>query len=148
MTDVQRSDVLMFVKSESHIVAVLPPDYQNEAIASTRSTGGYTFPPITGHASGGGQAAWGESLGGRPIHQTELPADEEMALDRVARALAAKAGRLHVVDVGKQSSLRRYIEDRLHHLTNFPVLVRPDGRRLEGCSSFTDSNLAKFLADA
>jgi hypothetical protein len=149
-SQVDPGDVLLYVKSEDHIRCVLPPDAHDEAIAASRASGYYTFWPggWAGHATGSSQALYMGSLGNKPVLDKELPEDEVEAIRRVGAAIAAKSKRLHIVDVGTESSLRRYIEEHLHHLKRFPVLVRPDGRRLEGCDEFTDEKLESFLTDA
>ncbi len=53
---------------------------------------------------------------------------------------------LHLVDVGKESGPRKYIEEHLHHQRGFPVLLRSDGQRLEGLAELTPDKVASFLS--
>ena len=151
--ELHSSDVVMYVKSQRTILRVTPPDAVNEVMAGMEAHGYYTFGAIPGsyggHVTGGGTALFdGGRFGNKPVFDEELPEDEAEALDLVARKVQESGRRLHVVDVGRESALRRLIEDRLHHLKRFPVLLRPDGRRLEGPEDFTEARIAAFLKDA
>ncbi len=146
---VQPGDVLIYIKSEDVVRRVLPPDAHDEAIGALRSGGWYTFLPAGygGHAGTSSTAYDGPHYGYKPIMGKEVPEAEEDAIERAGATVFAHGRRLHVVDVGKESALRRLISEHLHHLKNFPVLCRPDGRRLEGADEFTQENLEKFLRD-
>jgi hypothetical protein len=142
----------MFIKTERVIRAVLPPDARDPLIAGLESHGFYTF-----NAGPGGWAGHGAILGDtafdagrmghKPILDEELPEQEVEATRLVFQVLHQRRRTVHVVDVGRQSSFHRFIEEHLHHLREFPVLVRPDGRRLEGCREFTPEKLEQFLSD-
>ena len=140
-------DVLMYVKSENVIRMVLPPDAQDEALRRLRANGYDTY--FAGSSVYGARGGFGSGsgyFGNKAIRAKELPEPEEDAIRRVWATVRAKGLTLHLVDVGVESALRRVIEEHLHHLRNFPVLVRPDGRRLEGAQSFSEENLAEFLS--
>lgn len=147
---VDQKDVLMFVNS-LRIVRTLPLDAQDEAIRSLRDGGHYPFWAGTfgyaGHGGSGSTVFDSGRFGGKPVIEKELSPEEEEAIRLVLRLVREKGKTLHLVDVGKESALRRAFEEHLHHLRRFPVLVRPDGRRLEGIKEFTPENLEKFLAD-
>jgi hypothetical protein len=149
--NVGHEDVLMFIKSVRVIESVLPPDARDAAIGNLEKHGEYTFIPGPGYAVHGGFV--GSSvfdagrMGGSAIMDQELPEDEVEATRTVFRVAHAKGRTVHVVDVGRESSIRRYISEHVHHMTRFPVLMRPDGRRLDGSDNCTPENLAKFLAD-
>jgi hypothetical protein len=146
MTALGAQDVLMFVKSEDIIRLVLPPDAHDEALRSVHAEGFYSSPPgqFGGHMGPSSDAGY---FGSKPVREKEIPEAEAEAIRRASRAVSLRHKTLHVVDVGKESPLRRVIEEHLHQLHDFPVLMRPDGRRLEGAGNFTDENLAKFLSD-
>lgn len=86
-------------------------------------------------------------FGNKPIQERGIPEAEQESIQRVISLANDQRRPFHIVDVGKESVLRRVIEEHLHHLHRFPVLVRPDGRRLEGTENFTSENLAEFLSD-
>jgi hypothetical protein len=140
-------DVLMYIKSEETIRLVLPPDCHDEALRGLRSQGFYSVAPGPSYAFHVGTSSDVGNFGNKPILDKEIPEAETEALRRTWAAVYAKHKTLHVVDVGKESALRRVIEEHRHRLQEFPVLVRPDGRRLEGTKNFSDENLAKFLSD-
>ncbi len=143
-------DVLLYVKSEDMIRMVLPPDAGDAAIQSLRANGYYSFPmSVSGFGGhwGTGSSFDAGNFGNKPVRATELPEEEEDAIGRVWTAIHEKGKRLHIVDVGKESALRRVIDEHLHHLRTFPVLVRPDGRRLEGLENFDEKRLENFLSD-
>lgn len=146
---VQPGDVLIYIKSEDVVRRVLPSDAHDEAIGALRAGGYYTFFPAGygGHAGPSPAAYDTAHYGHKPIMGKEVPEAEEDAIERAGATVFAHGRRLHVVDVGTESALRRIISEHLHHLKNFPVLCRPDGRRLEGTDEFTQENLEKFLRD-
>jgi hypothetical protein len=150
-TKVRHEDVLMFIRSIRVIESVLPPDARDAAIANLEQQGEYTFMTGPGYAGHGGfiGASMFDAgrMGGKPVMDEELPEEEVEATRAVFRAAHAKGRTVHVVDVGRESSIRRYISEHLHHMTDFPVLMRPDGRRLDGCANCTPEKLEKFLAD-
>jgi hypothetical protein len=104
--------------------------------------------PYGGHSTGGGTAFFdGGIFANKPIYDEELPEDQADAVRRAFRTVQGAGRKLHLVDIGKESAFRRVIEEHLHHLRKFPVLVRPDGRRLEGPEECTESRLKAFLED-
>jgi hypothetical protein len=149
---VAHDDVLMFIKSTRVIEYVTPPDARDAAIAGMTQDGHYTFTAAAGSYSIHG-GIFGDTVfdsgryGNKPIFDKELPEDEARATRVVFETAHAKHRTVHVVDIGRESALREYIEEHLHHLKSFPVLMRPDGRRLEGCANCTPEKLEKFLAD-
>jgi len=148
MQAVDRRDVLMFVKSEDIIRRVLPPDAHDEALRGFHSQAYLSIPPPAalrgGHIGPGWEAGY---FGNKPVRDKEIPELEEEAIHRTVMAVHGRGKTLHIVDVGKESPLRRVIAEHLHQLHSFPVLVRPDGRRLEGVQNFSQENLEKFLSD-
>ena len=143
-------DVLLYVDSHS-IVRVLPPDAQDECVRGLQAHGFYTFSPGPfGVSVGGfsGSTVFDSSrFGNKPVRGSELSPDEQKVVQDVWKQAHAQGRHLHIVDVGKESDLHRYIQEYRHHLRRFPVLVRPDGRRLEGVEAFTPENLAHFFTD-
>lgn len=149
MAAVDPRDVLIYIRTEETVRWVLPPEAHDAAIADLRDSGYYTFRPGA-YESAPGATSTTFAAGrfqNRPVVEPDVPEDEEEAIRRAGYAVVAHGRRLHVVDVGKESALRRLIAEHLHRLRRFPVLVRPDGRRLEGADQFTDERLASFLAD-
>ncbi len=146
----QPEDVLLYVNSH-HILRTLPPGAHDEVAASLSASGSYSTPaggPNWGYHVGRSSttqdaARWG----GKPVEGDEFSEDDLAAMELVWKKIREKRKVLHIVDVGKETGFHRYIEEHRHHLTCFPVLVRPDGRRLEGLEQFTDPNLESFLAD-
>jgi hypothetical protein len=140
-------DVLMYVKSENIVRWVLPPDAQDEALRGLRSHAFYCIPPAGnwgGHMGTNFDAGY---FGNKPVRDKEIPEAEADAIRRAVTAVYGKGKKLYIVDVGKESALRRVIAEHLHHLHSFPVLMRLDGRRLEGAQNFSQENLETFLSD-
>jgi len=148
MQALDHRDVLMYVKSEDIIRRVLPPDAHDEALRDFHSQAFLAIPPPAalrgGHIGPGWEAG---HFGNKPVRDKEIPELEADAIHRAVMAVHHRGKTLYIVDVGKESALRRVIAEHLHHLHSFPVLVRPDGRRLEGADSFSDENLQRFLSD-
>ncbi len=146
-------DLILYVNSE-HIVRVLAPEYRDPAISSLRQQGYYTF--FAGTAAPVGIAVHGGynastlldsgSFGGKPIVEHELTEDEKETIRTIFRLARERGMTLHLVDVGKESWLRKLIEVHLHHLREFPVLVRPDGQRLEGVPKWSVQQIESFLS--
>jgi hypothetical protein len=148
MTELDPRDVLMYVKSEDVIRKVLPPDAHDEAIRGFRAQAFYCVPPVAANYGGHiGPAHDVGYFGNKPVIDKEIPEAEEEAVQRAMKAVYDQGKKLYIVDVGKESALRRVIEEHLHSLRDFPVLVRPDGRRLEGVRNFSPENLGRFLSD-
>lgn len=147
---VDRRDVLLYLNSY-RILRTLPPDAHDAAIRGMQQSGTYKFSPFLSWAGTGPISARPMldpgRYGNKPVSGTELTADEEAAVQLVWKLVGEKGKSVHIVDVGKESALRRFIQEHLHHLRRFPVLVRPDGRRLEGIEEFTPEKLENFLSD-
>jgi hypothetical protein len=143
-------DVLMYVKSENIIRLVLPPNAQDAGIQAFREHGFLTHQPIfySGHSGFVGSSVFDSgSFANKPVMDKELSEREAGAVRLVLKVVRERSKTIHIVDVGKESALRRLIVDHLHHLRNVPVLVRPDGRRLEGVQNFSEERLERFLSD-
>jgi hypothetical protein len=145
-------DILMFIKSTRVIEFVTPPGARDAAILGLQQRGQYTFfagpAPFAIHGGISGSTAFDSGqYGGKPIFDDQLPQDEVEATRNVFQAAHAKRRTVHVVDAGRETPLREYISEHLHRLKSFPVLIRPDGRRLEGAANCTPEKLEKFLAD-
>jgi len=146
------SDVLMYVKSKKVVSLMTPAEAQNEVMGSMEEHGHYTwgsnFGSWGGHATGGGTSFFdGGRYGNRPVFDQELPEDEAEVVRLVCRKVRERGRTLHLVDVGKESALRRLIQEHLKHIRRFPVLMRPHGRRLEGPDECTEAGLDEFLTD-
>jgi hypothetical protein len=149
-TQLDHRDVVLYVNSEE-IVGTLPSSSQDTVLQSLRGSGQYTFPAMSGWAGHGAISPGTHSdsgpYGAQPVYSHGLTEEESKAVQLVWRAIHDSGRTLHIVDVGKETSLRRAIQEHLHHIRRFPVLFRPDGRRLEGIEEFTLPNLEKFLTD-
>ena len=145
-----REDVVLFVNSE-RIVKVLPPDFRDRVTEGMHERGYYTFPGAVGNPAmhGGfiGDTVFNAgNFGGKPIISHELTEEEQETVRTVLRMVHAKGMTLHLVDVGKESHFRRIFAEHLHHLREFPVLIRHDGRRLDGFAAFTPEGITKLLS--
>ncbi len=149
---VAREDVLMFLRSTRVIELVTPPDTHPDVALAIARDGCYSVAaapnPYRGRVLVGGAPSVGEGgFSNQGVVDKELSEEEVEAAAAVFRAARAKGRTVHVVDVGRESALREYISEHLHRLKSFPVLMRPDGRRLEGCANCTPEKLDRFLTD-
>jgi hypothetical protein len=147
MTSSADWDLLLYVRSIPVVRDVLPPEARDDALEEMASAGWVLAPTHLGIGAPGTSSASVTSRGGRePVVDHEIPESEEAAVRRVWDLAGRTGRRLHLVDVGKESVLRRVIAEHLHHLHEFPVLVRRDRERLEGAQAFTTENLERFLS--
>jgi hypothetical protein len=148
-SEVRPADVIMYVNSHQ-VVGTMPPDARDAVIDGLQQHGYYTFfaSGVVGHGGAAGSTVYsGGHFENRPIEGSSLSEDDEKAIDLVWKLVRQHEKTVHIVDVGRETGFHRYIEEHRHHLKQFPVLVRPDGRRLEGIGQFTDENLEVFLRD-
>lgn len=146
---IDRRDLLLYIRSEDALRWVLPPDAQDPVLKAVREGGCGTFAAgtYTGHAGASETTFASGRYGGKPIHGKMIPQEEEEAIRRVGSMVLEQRRTIHVVDVGRETALRRLIAEHLHHIQRFPVLCRSDGRRLEGPQEFTPENLEKIFSD-
>ena len=125
MQPVDRRDVLMFVRSEDIIRRVLPPDAHDEALRAFHSQAFFCV-PLRPHYAGATSDRAGRPVisGTSPCGIRKSPEVEEDAIQLAVRAVHGQGRNLYIVDVGKESALRRVISEHLNHLHRFPVLVR------------------------
>lgn len=75
-----------------------------------------------------------------------IPADQVMCLERVGAALQGRHRTVKVVDVNHPSDDdRRLVVQYVGAEDILPILVRPDGARLEGVEAFAPSALRRFV---
>jgi DNA-binding Lrp family transcriptional regulator len=72
--------------------------------------------------------------------------DEQARVVALTEELAAKRGyTVEVKDVAKAGRLERIVTEHLRNVTKFPVLIGPEGRRLEGATEFTEERLCEMM---
>ena len=74
-----------------------------------------------------------------------IPADQLMASERLSEAIRGTPRTVKVIDANQPGDDRALVERYLTPADVLPVLVRPDGARLEGAEAFSPSNLRAFL---
>ena len=136
-----RPELTMFVKSHKVIDQTFRPIAGAEPLIGS---GSITVPAwddrLMASIPTGGEQAVEES------ESTVVPNEERMRVMRTWKIADGLGYQLHVVDIGQHSRFHAIIEEHLHDLKEFPVLVRPNGDRLEGPASFTEDKLTAFLA--
>lgn len=75
-----------------------------------------------------------------------IPADQMMCVDRLAEAVQGTGRTVKVVDVNRPGDDRPFVERWVGPQDVLPILIRPDGARMEGAESFSPGALRKFLA--
>ena len=72
--------------------------------------------------------------------------DDQARCVALAEETASRRGyQIRVVDVAKIGRLERIVTERLRGVQNFPVLVGPAERRLEGVDAVTDEKLCEIM---
>ncbi len=77
-----------------------------------------------------------------------VPPDQLMCLERVVDALAGTTRAVRIVDVNGPGEDRSLVERYVSAADVLPILVRPDGTRIEGAEAFTRRRLLDFLGPA
>jgi Lrp/AsnC ligand binding domain len=78
--------------------------------------------------------------------QSYFLSDDQARAVAMAEELAAHRGyTIEVKDVARSNRLERLVTEHLRNVTTFPVLVAPDGTRLEGTSNFTEERLCELM---
>jgi len=77
-----------------------------------------------------------------------IPADQMMCVDRLAQAVQGTGQTIKVVDVNRPADDRPLVEQWVGPEDILPILVRPDGARMEGAESFSPAALREFLRPA
>jgi Lrp/AsnC ligand binding domain len=72
--------------------------------------------------------------------------DDQAHAVALAEEVAAKRGyTIDVKDVTRAGRLERMVTELLRNVSHFPVLISPDGRRLEGAEQFTEERLCELM---
>jgi DNA-binding Lrp family transcriptional regulator len=72
--------------------------------------------------------------------------DDQTRCVALAEELARHRGyRLKIVDIERAGRLERLVTEHLRGVQTFPVLIAPDGHRLEGVAAFSEENLAAMM---
>lgn len=74
-----------------------------------------------------------------------IPADQVMCVELVAEAIRASGRTVKLVDVNRPGDDRGLVQQYVSPGDILPILLRPDGARLEGVESFTPSELRRFV---
>ncbi len=74
-----------------------------------------------------------------------LSDDQSRCCALVEELVAHRGYKLKVVDIEKVGRLERLVTEHLRGVQTFPVLVAPNGQRLQGTEQFTEENLAAFM---
>lgn len=75
----------------------------------------------------------------------EMPDLEHDCIVRAWRLGQDNGYAVRLVDVAQGSEFREWILRRKHDLKEFPVLLLPDGRRLNGPAEFTEERISSIL---
>jgi hypothetical protein len=136
-----RPELTMFVKSYKEIDQTFRPIAEAEPLIGS---GSITVPVwddrlMASNPTGGEQAVEGSE-------RNVVPDEDRMRVMTTWKIADGLGYQLHVVDIGQHSRFHAIIEKHLHDLKEFPVLVRPNGDRLEGPAAFSEDGLRAFLA--
>ncbi len=109
----------------------------------------YRTPPSAarGFANPGAEAVRGAPEEGAPVGEPVyfLSDDQSRCVAQVEEMAARRGYHVRVVDVEKVGRIERLIAEHLRGVQKFPVLIAPNGRRLEGVEQFTIQELAALM---
>jgi len=109
-------------------VGVLPRTLEDGYRASLREPETFEPPPLTDH---------------RKWH---LPAPQMFCLDLVLRSAERQRKTVLVVDVNRPEEHSDLVERLVRPSESLPLLVRPDGARLDGEENFSAARVRRFIA--
>jgi hypothetical protein len=132
MPEEKSRELTLYVQSKRVVTSFYRP-------APPTAPGGNPAADVTNPATlrGDSQVAGDESF---------FLSDDQARCVAMAEETAARRGYLiRVVDVAKIGRLERIVTERLRGVQNFPVLVGPAERRLEGVDAFTEERLCEIM---
>jgi len=104
------------------------------------------YGPATQTVISGAPAGDGEAHGSTDDGTVYFLSDDQSRALALTEELAARRNyKLRVVDVEKAGRLERLVTEHLRGVQLFPVLVAPDGQRIEGAEQFTEENVAALM---
>ena len=74
-----------------------------------------------------------------------IPPSQMLCVERLAKAVERSGATVKVVDVNRPGDDRALVERYVNAEDVLPIVVRPDGARLEGEEAFTPAALRKFV---
>lgn len=74
-----------------------------------------------------------------------LSDDQARAVALTEEVAQGRGYSVEVKDVARVGRLERIVTEHLRGVSNFPVLVAPDGRRLEGADQFSEERLCEIM---
>lgn len=125
----------LYVRSKKAVTTFYRPP-----VSPTASGGTGVLSTGTGETRG---ADSGEALGDNPVY---FLSDDQARCVAIVEEFAQRRGyELKVVDVERTGRLERLLSEHLRGVQNFPVLIGPNGQRLEGIEAFNDERLAAIM---
>ncbi len=122
----------LYVQSRKAITTFYRPPRPGAEGGGAAGTSG-TSPSLDAESSGAGEEAY-------------FLSDDQARAVAMAEELASHRGyAIDVKDVTRAGRLERLVTEHLRNVTTFPVLVAPDGARLEGASNFTEERLCELM---
>ncbi|MCI4368560.1 MAG: Lrp/AsnC family transcriptional regulator [Solirubrobacterales bacterium] len=139
MAEEKPRELTLYVQSKKVVTSFYRPSQSR----MTAGTGGPVAAP-SGVAQFEAGRSGDEGAGSGEEHFF-LSDDQARAL-AMAEELAGKRGfKIDVVDVAKAGRIERLVAERLRGVQNFPVMIDPTGRRLEGVDQFTEEHLCEMM---
>jgi|SRR5579863_1453803 hypothetical protein len=128
MPDPQARELTLYVESKKVITSF----YRPPAAASAG--------PEIAHPTGQFNEA------ARPMEEAFFLSDDQARCVALAEFCAERRGyTIRIVDIAKVGRTERFIAEHLRSVQTFPVLVAPDGQRLEGTEAFTEERLCELM---
>lgn len=138
MADPKSRELALYVQSRRAITTFYrPPMSASEGAPGVN----------VGSASVSGGETRGATLEGAIADQpVYFLSDDQARCVALTEDLAARRGyKIDITDIEKVGRIERLVAERLRGVQTFPVLIAPNGRRLEGVDAFTEERLAEIM---
>lgn len=110
----------------------------------------YRAPASPGYGAGHASVTSTPGAGGDADAKSDdavffLSDDQSRCVAVVEEGARHRGYHLRIVDIEKVGRLERLVTEHLRGVQTFPVLISPNGHRLEGVGQFTEENLAAMM---
>jgi DNA-binding Lrp family transcriptional regulator len=124
-------ELTLYVQSKKAVTSFYQPAVQASPMGTT---------VMAGAASPTGE---GGAVSDTPVY---FLSDDQSRAAALVEELGVRRGyAVKIVDISKAGRLERLVTEHLRGVQNFPVLISPNGHRLEGCAQFTEEAICAMM---